>query len=243
MAVIHHSLDLVLCFIDTTTGLGIYTPPIRVYKNGERLSFQRRDTGQVLLVGCGREDFELTVELSGFENITMEVQYDKLNKQMPLLQLHMIPLEGGSDTTQLITLKGKLAGITALDAIPAIGNHCLLEQFSPKQQQITVFSRYQLMLDNLHYAIRNDANASYQPFCVTQQVQPTVFAIDRPLVQLEGSSLPILPINMGQVKPDGSYLLRVRDEGQKVLWILRWQVGDQVFFKSVDFHEPDTMSL
>ncbi|MEG0338815.1 MAG: hypothetical protein RR573_02755 [Oscillospiraceae bacterium] len=243
MAVIVHSLDLVLYFIDTTTGLGIYTPPIRLYKNGDRLLFQRRGTGQVLVVGCGREDFDLTVELSGYEYTTLRVQYDKLNNQMPMLQMHMIPTPTGTNT-QLLTFSGKLPGITALDAIPITGSCCLLEQYNAKLKQMTVFSQYPLSLENLHYAVRNSTNTGYQPFRVLNEVKtkPKIYAVDRPLV-LDGNSLPIVPMNIGQVKNDGSYLLRAQDESLQAEWILRWQVGEEEFFKILNFHETNNFTL
>lgn len=241
--VIRHSLDLALRLIDTTTGQEIDEQEITLWRNGAATLPMRKGNGSLVLIGQGREDFTLRVQVKGYEPYTTLVEYAKLDPHLPLLDLHMIPGERYVSRFPCFLLAGQLAGITALDAVKANGNHCAVRAFDPKNRLMTLFNYHKLAMDRIHYGILNASGDQYIPFCIQKQINPETYQIDRVLPIEAGENAPVAAQVFGMVLPDGGYRLRVQNDSTDAKWIVRWQIGETQHFKRIDFNHPEGVTL
>jgi hypothetical protein len=57
----------------------------------------------------------------------------------------------------------------------------------------------------------------------------------KPVEEEQIANLPVMRVIFGSVSEDGEYLIRVRDSGEGLRYMLRYEVGDEVRFMETDF--------
>ena len=241
--VIRHQLDLVLHLVDTTTGSLLTGVGARFFCGGKPLHFLSKGDGHLLLMGRGREDFRLTVELRGYLPRTIDVRYEELSEKMPLIELPMIPDGSAPALVQYVDLEGKLEGLSALDAVWLGDRSCMIRDFNAKKKSLTVFNPYRLLLDRVFYALVNPQEQVYEPLEIEERISDTQFLLKQGLSMEYGSNFPIARRVFGLVREDGSYLLRLADRGGDSRWLVRCVMGEKEWFQAVDAKVPQESPL
>jgi hypothetical protein len=233
---IRHTLDLAVRLTDTATGK-IITAQTETCVNNKIVLHQISTDGELLFVNTGREDFKLDINAKGYEPIGIDVKYEDLNEGLPYIDLHLIP----GEKQPCFTLKGKLKGITELDAVKISQNPCIIKEFDSRKRILTVFNPYALMFDRLYYAALNTTDEVYEPFVAIKQISDTEIKIEKPL-EKPFEQLPVMYRVKGRAEQN-EYLLRVSDDGSSTRWVIRFVTDKGEFFKTVDFSKPETAIL
>lgn len=243
-AQIRHSLYLALRLIDTTTGLNVVMRQGRFQRDGKEVRFLNKGSGfWALLTSEDRADFHLSIHCDGYEPLEHDVQFGKLDKNLPLLLLHMIPTVAHPWGDRLLTVQGQLPGLTGLTAVRPDDNACLIRGFDPRKKIITLFNPHKLSLEHQHYGLVNPDTASFEPFTIVKHIDDLNIKIDRVLETKFGNYFPITPVVFGAVTSAGDYHLSIRDNRTLARWVLRREQGEEVSFQSVDFRIPESCTL
>lgn len=92
-------------------------------------------------------------------------------------------------------------------------------------------------MENVHYGLISDDRSHYEHFEVAEEVPPNMVRLKSPLTETFTVNSPIARVVFGNVSPDGSYLLRVRDDAQTLEYLVRYRVNGEDRFQVVDFHQ------
>ncbi len=224
-----HRLDLALRLIDTTSGRNVRNPAIKI--DGTPVRFGAKEDGVLVFQNLGKQRFRVTASAPGFEDTEADVNLDALNRAYPLLELHMLPGDG----EEFLTLSGKLPGIAALSAVRMGDNACLMREFDARKRLAKLFNPHRLALDRLHYALVDPDRGVFESFQIVHCTDDQTVKTDRVLEMPFRNYFPVSPMVLGRTAPDGSYCLRVRDEGEKAMWYVRWETDGEEHFQTIDF--------
>ena len=232
-----HRLDLALRLIDTTSGRNVRNPAVSI--DGTPVRFGAKGGGILIFQNLGSRQFRLQAAAPGFVKTAADVDLDALNSAYPLLELHMLPDAG----EEFFTLSGRLPGITALSAVRAGENTCLMREFDARKRLAKIFNPHRLAIDRLHYALVDPDKAIFEPFQVLRTVDDQTVKTDRVLEMPFRNYFPVSPVVLGRTESNGDYLLRVRDEGTQALWYVRWEAAGEVHFQTVDFRASPRLEV
>ena len=239
---LRHTLDLAVRLLDTTSGMLVTGADVALFRDGKRVRHMEKG-GHLILIDTGRTDFTLTVQAPGYELHTSAVYYERLDRGLPALDLHLIPGPGYRAPVPCLTLSGRCPGITSLTAVRAGESACLIREFEPRKRILTLFNPHRLELDRVHYALVNPDAGTYEPFSIVKRISDHEFKLDHPLEGEFGTYFPVCPLIFGRAGPEDTYCLRVRDSGTSAQWMVRWEAGGPPQFKTVDFRRPETVTL
>ena len=235
---IHHRLDLVLQLVDTTTGNEVEEKDVQFFIEGKQCWPISRGGGNFVFINTGRRDLTLTLKVFGYEDAVINVQYEKLDERMPLLQVFLIPSERLAKGESLCSLFGTLQGLEEIEAVSLAQSNICLSEFNEKKGLMKLFlAKGRLSMGNVHYGLIGDDRQYYEHFVVTEEVPPDMVRLKEPLAETFPVNSPISRVIFGNVSPDGSYLLRVRDNAEKLNYLVRYRVNGETRFQTVDFHQ------
>ena len=234
---IHHRLDLVLQLVDTTTGNSVGEQDVRFFTEGRQCWPIPRGGGNFVFINTGRSDFTLTLKVFGYEDAQVNVQYERLDDVMPLLQVFLIPSENLAKGERLCSLSGKIQGLEEIEAVSLAQSNICFSEFNERKCLMKLFlAKGRLIMENVHYGLISGDRTYYEHFMVTNEVPPDMVKLKEPLTETFPVNSPISRVIFGNVSPDGSYLLRVRDNAEKLMYLVRYQVNGETRFQTVDFH-------
>lgn len=233
---ISHHLDLVLRLIDTTSGRNLSSAGAAVFVDGAPVPFGRKEGGLLVFQNLGKRRFSLRLAPLGWEALETEVDLDALPKGLPLLELHLLPQAG---TEGFLCLEGCLPGVESLAAVRAGENACLIREFDARRRTMKIFNPHHLDLDRVYYGLTDPDRGVWEPFRVTGMTDEATLRTDRVLETAFKNYFPVSPAVQGRTDGGGHYCLRLRDDGAEARWIVRWSVGGEAHFRTVDFRsEP-----
>ena len=232
-----HSLSLALRAVDTATGQNIPARELTVRINGETVRFMEKDDGVLVFQNLSPRSFRLEVSSPYYEPVQRELDLDAMEQKPPLLELELIPGKRFPAWAQLQEVEGVLPGIRALTAVSAGDSSCFIREFDPRRRQLKMFNPHHLALERIAYALVDPEQGEYEIFRILRRIDDQTLKIDRALEMSFRNSFPITPVVTGRCSPDGAYRLCIRREMGGPRWILRWTVGEAVFFRLVDFRE------
>ena len=228
---IHHRLDLVIRLVDTTTGAAVEEQDVRFFIEGRQCWPIPRGGGNFVFINTGRGDNTLTLKVYGYEDAVIDVQYEKLDKVVPLKQVFLIPSEKLAKGERLCSLTGTLQGLEEIEAVSLSQSNLCYSEFNEKKCMLKLFlARGRLSMENVHYGL-------IEHFEVVEEVPPNMVKLKEPLKETFTVNSPIARVVFGNVSPDGSYLLRVRDDALIVEYLVRYRVNGEDRFQVVDFHQ------
>lgn len=242
-ATIRHRLDLAVRLIDTTSGNVLGGAGVEFLIGGKAFRPLQKADGNHLFLGIGREDFDLTVRLFGFEEKTLRVSYGELDQSLPRLEAHMIPNRHYQRAGPCFTLEGTLAGLSALDAVKIGDNPCQIREFDERKRIMTLFNPHHLDLSKLYYAVVDPDEQSYEAFTVEETLTAETLRIDRKLTRPFGTHCPVARRVFGSVGAQGQYLLRVRDDSREAGWMVRYTVDGREYTQIIDFKQQERQKL
>ena len=243
--VIHSRLDLLIRLQDTTTGMSESERNARFFYNGEPFQPIYRYSGNYILVNHGRENGLMRAEVYGYEPLEVEVDYGTLDENMPAVDLFLIPSENEyAGEKSLLTLSGRLEGLSFVEAINLSRPLSSTREYDPKRRLLTIYMPNRRMnMVHTWYGIVGQGKTDFEKIRIMHDLSDRKVLLDEPLSNEFVPNAPICRIIFGKVYPDGRYLLRVRNDGRNLKHLVRYQVGDEVRCKLVDFHQLEGVVL
>lgn len=231
-----HRLGLAIRLLDTTTGIPVRSAAATLRKDGEIIRPLAKGDGMIVFLegNEARTDFELGIEITGFEPKTVMVKFSELDKTLPQLDINLLPGDGYQSRFPCHRLDGELSGITEVDTVRANDSPCLIREWDARKKLLTIFNPHRLNLDRTLYALVDPDREVYKVFSIVKRISDQVFKIDRPLEMEFKNYFPICPVILGAVGPGDNYLLRVPDDSSHPKWIVRKVCGEVVTFETVD---------
>ena len=211
---------------------------VRFFIEGKQCWPIPRGGGNFVFINTGRGDNTLTLKVYGYEDAVIDVQYEKLDKVVPLKQVFLIPSEKLAKGERLCSLTGTLQGLEEIEAVSLSQSNLCYSEFNEKKCLLKLFlARGRLSMENVHYGLISEDRGHYEHFEVAEEVPPNMVRLKEPLTETFTVNSPIARVVFGDVSPDGSYLLRVRDDAQMVRYLVRYRVNGEYRFQTVDFHQ------
>jgi hypothetical protein len=243
--VIRCRLDLVIRLEDTTTGMPVGERGVQFTLNDKTIFPRHSGDGNYILVNSGRENGLMRANVNGYEPSFVYVDYEKLDEQMPSIDLFLIPSENMFlDPDDIFTLSGRLEGLTSLEAIHLGRPSSSTREYDPKRRILTIFMPNRRMnMIHSYYGIANIAQGRFEDITILSELGGKKVRIKEPLQEEFSPNSPIFRIIFGKVEEDGSYLLRVRNDGKNQKHLIRYVVNDEVRFKPIDFNDFDGTTL
>lgn len=242
--VIRAVLDLGFRLLDTTTGR-LVTERIRLFKrDGTIFTPQPRGDGIFVLVNTGRKDFDLSVEIRGYEPQVVPIRYEELDERLPFVDIHLIPDANIGGGGRYIDLKGKMPGIMSIEAIRLDKPFVNVSSYNERHQFFTlVASEGNYEFDDVVYALLDSDGASYQYLYPGTYRDKGSYNLARPLEREFTPNSNLFRILRGRVN-GASYLLRVRDEGSELPYLVRYETQTEERYLILDMaSHPDGNSL
>ena len=242
---IHIRVGFVLRLLDTTTGLTVEERAVSFYQGERRLTPISRGNGNFVFTDMGQEEFTLSVNVRGYESGRLEIHPGEQSRGISVFEVYLIPQESVTVGEPVLTLAGKLEGLEELEAVSMVKSCCNIAGYDAQKRVITQFRRQGggCQMEDIHYGLIHDHGESYEHFTVEKQISPTTIVIRDGLMEEFPRNAPIARVIFGQAAPDGTYLLRVRDDGEKVVYLVRYRVDGTIKFQTVDFHCPENTKL
>ena len=238
--VIRTTLDLLLNLYDSTTGFAVTERNVRFIKNGKDMNSESRGEGSYIFINIGRENCLMQVNVYGYEPQTIKVDYEKMDKIVPSIDVFLIPSENTYKGEALITLKGRLSGLEKLEAIHPGRAVTTFRELDRKRRAITIFTpNRRANLTQGKYAVFNSEKVTFETVEITEELTEKRFRIKENPEEDFIVNSQICRIVYGQVWEDGTYLFRVRNDGNSLRYLIKYVVNGQVRYKKVDFAESE----
>ncbi|MDR3294892.1 MAG: hypothetical protein LBT26_03535 [Clostridiales Family XIII bacterium] len=233
-AIIRHTLDLVIRLIDSASGQTAHGVT-RLSKDGMPLDVRANSDGQLLLSNFPRDDFDLGIQVRGYEPETKRIAFGELDENPPYAEIHLTPgaFYGGGACRDI---EGKCPGVKSVDAARAGGTICFAQEYDEKKLQLTLYNPYKQQIDLRYYALLAPDAESFEPIDVKKQISDTVCRLEKPL----GAPFVQSPLarRVCGMAGGGAYRLRVRDDSTDARWIVRVTQEEGCRFQVVDFSDP-----
>lgn len=237
-SVIRFRLDLLVRLIDTTTGGSVEERNVRFFRNRKAARPIARGGGNYVFLNCGREDFILEVCVYGYEPFRMPVQYEALDEKLPVIEAFLIPSENAPGNCPVLGLSGNLPGIQSIQAVNVNATCCCISDFDERRRIMKLFGMHRSGMDGIYYGLIHPDRQNYEPFTIQKEIAKDAVKITHPLKEPFSVNAPISRIIFGSVSPEGDYCIRVRDDREHLLHLVRYVVGEETRFQMVDFHHP-----
>lgn len=240
-SMISHRLDLCMNLIDTTTGF-------KIKESIVEFSFDKagipnpinREEGVYLMINSGRENFLMQIKVRGYEPRSYYVDYEKLDSNLPMVEIFLIPSESISGGVSLCTLKGKIPNLQKVSLVIKSDIVARTDAYDERKRILTVFEKgYRLNMEGSPYGLVNEREKTFEFIEVISQPDSDKVKLKQALTGEFLRNAPICRIIFGYVEPDGSYLIRVRDDRSKLNGLIRYDTDSEIRFEEVDFHEVE----
>lgn len=237
-------LELMLRLMDATTGIAVDERNIQFLKDDKVLKAHARDEGCYVFIGDSRENGLMQMKVYGYEPKTIHVEYEHLDPILPSIDVFLIPSENRRRGETLLTLTGRLSGLEAVEALHPGRPVTSIREFDAKRCIMTVLSpNRRIHFENLGYGIVNVEQGSFEDIEITEELTDKKVRLRRPLEESYSPNAPICRIIYGQVEEDGSYILRVRDDGKNLKYLVKYIRDGTTGYKQIDFHELEGVTL
>lgn len=242
-SVISFQLDLLVRLIDTTTGAELEEQNVRFYRDEKQVRPVPRGSGNYVFMNCGREDGTLEVIAYGYEPCQVPVEYEMLDRQLPVKEVFLIPSESAAGLQPIITFSGQLPGLESVQAVNLGSTCCCISEFDERRRTMKLFKTHRSGMDDIYYGLIHMDRQTYEPFVVVKELSEASIKISQPLQELFLVNSPIARIIFGKTTPEGDYCIRVRDDSERLIHLVRYVVKGNVKFKIVDFHKLEEVKL
>lgn len=237
-AEIHYRLNLILRLVDTTTGRKIKENRVIFKKENETLALMRKEEGIYLLVNYPGGDLVLDISAKGYLPTQTRICFEELPAKLPEIEVPLIPLTDRNQFTDYLTLEGQKPGLTSVAAVSFTNPHGVLISYQPRRQSIKMY--YTKDFEERSYAVLHEETEKFEEFRVSRKLDKMEIRLAAPLLDACEPKEKIARIVRGRVEPDGHYLLRVLEEGEKTEYLVRYIVDGVESFERVVFGKKET---
>ncbi|MCR5654150.1 MAG: hypothetical protein K6G07_00700 [Lachnospiraceae bacterium] len=242
--IIRCKLTLLLRLLDATTGAAVDERNIRFQKDGENCFAHARGQGCYIFMDGSRENCLMQVSVHLYEPQTIRVDYEKLDPVLPSIDVFLIPSEKNRRGEALLTLKGQISGLEAVEAIHPGRPVTSIRSFDAKKNVMTVFSpNRRINMTSIYYGILNTEKNTFEDIVVAEELEDKRVRLKVPLQEEFSPNSPICKILYGQVFEDGKFLFKVRDDGENLNYLVKYVVNGVAGYKMVDFHHLEGVKL
>ena len=237
-AVFGSRLDLLVRLIDTTTGAAVEESNVMFLRDGIQVRPEPRGDGQYVFINTGREDFLMRIVVYGFDEYSTFVEYGLLDERLPVCDVFLMPSENTFRGQTLLRFEGTLPFLKTIEAVSLSRMVCTFSAYEPKKRLLQVFSGGERShLEEKFYGILNADRTGYEKIEIERTVTDRSVSLKKPITGEFAVNSPITRIIHGTVSKDGGYLIKVRDDGEDQRYIVRYEVGEETLFQTVDFRE------
>lgn len=242
--IIRSTLDLLLTLMDATTGFAVDERNIRFLRDGEMLTATSKGEGCYVFINAGRENCLMKVDVYGFEPVTLEVDYEKLDKVLPSIDVFLIPSENTGKGEPLLTMKGKLSGLERIEAVHPGRPVTTFRELDVKKHIMTIFTpNRRANLTDSRYGLLGAERETFEIIEIEEEITPKKIRLRKnPDGEVSPNSL-ICRVLYGQVEKDGTYLFRIRNDGRNLTYLIKYVVNGETRYKKVDFADGAVHSL
>ena len=243
-SVISARLDLMIRLIDTTTGAIVDEKNVLFMRNGLAVRPESRGPGVFIFINTGREDFLMRLEVFGYEPYEQEVLYGELDERLPVMNIFLMPSENMFKGEGLLSFSGTLPFLKKIEAVDLRKPVCIFNEYDAKKGIVKVFrtGAGKVEMEDIYYGLLSSDKQSYEKIEVIENVTPQSVRLKETLKGEFTSNSPVMRVIFGTVTKDGDYLLRVRDDGADIKYLVRYEVNDEVRFQTVDFRNMEALS-
>ncbi len=237
--VIRATLTLAVRLIDTTTGREITETDVRFYRDDRLLTKLNKGPGIYVFTGESRENFLMRINARGFDVMDLPIRYEALDQNLPMCDIFLMPSENNRVGGVVLELKGTLSKLQSIEAIATNRPVCMYHSCTEKKGEQTMVLLPKtggagVFLDSISYALYDESLARYEVFEVQKQQTPTSVTIKEKLGYEHRTNEKICRINYGQVSPDGTFLLKVREDASALPHLIRFVVNGNEYFRPID---------
>ncbi len=242
--VIRARLDLLIRLQDTTTGLSVDERDCNFYIDGNQIRPTARGFGNYILINQGRENGLMHIDVYGFEPFEVAIDYEKLDERLPTVDAFLIPSENDRSGPKMLSLSGTLKGLSSLECIHPGRPISGIREFEPKKKVMTIYAPNRRMnMIHSYYGLYHSEEDTYECIEITEQIENNKVRLREPLKEEFTVNAPICRRIFGRVTDEGEFLLRVRDDGKRQTYLVRYTVDGEARYKSVDFHNLEEVTL
>ncbi len=229
---------------DTTTGLSVDERDVNFYFNGNLIRPTSRGFGNYILINHGRENGLMQIDVYGFEPFKVDIDYEALDERLPTVDAFLIPSESGSSGPKMLSFSGTLKGISSLECIHPGRPLSGIREFDPKKKVMTIYAPNRRMnMIHSYYGLYHSEEDTYECIEITEQIENNKVRLREPLKEEFTVNAPICRRIFGRVTDEGEFLLRVRDDGKRQTYLVRYTVDGEARYKSVDFRNLEEVTL
>lgn len=238
---VRHQLDLIVRLLDTTTGRNISERNVCFVCDDALIPFVYKGGGVYILIDSGKRDATYTIRVFGYEEETISVEYGESEKKIQSREVSLIPKVTAYSYAEVLTMSGHLEGLEELSAIRLSMFDRTMKDFDSKRCVINYYGGTEMT--EKEYALLHRETMKFEAFQVKKVINGTSVSIRKPLGMPYAVKDPIVRIVKGKVMPNHDYILRVRDDGQRCVYLIRYKVNGDTYFKRVDFSNEEERSL
>lgn len=239
-AIVQYQLGLVIRLMDSTTCREVAERDVKFHLPSHMKSPLSKDGGTYLFLNIEREDFELGIDVYGYESKKVKIQFSQLDENMPIQEIYLLPLDYPARGREILSLRGNMSGIQAIEAVSLTEIDCSLKEFDERKRIMTILNPHDTQLSYVHYGLLNKEQTRYEKIEIEKQISLTEIKIKEKPEQECVLNQSISKVIHGQVGEDGTYLLKVSDSST-ALYLVRYVVDEKVYFQKVDFHQPEEL--
>lgn len=238
-----HSLDLAISLIDTTTGRHVgETDTEFIFDDVLRPKPVFRGSGTFILMGYGKENFHMQIKLKGYESVEIDVDYEKLDERLPLLNVFLIPAISPLLNDNVCLLEGNVPGISEISLVRMADVRAHTDTYNAKKKLLTVFERgNRLNMEGSPFGIISPTKESFEMFEISDQKAENQVELKEPLMGEFIRNASIARGIHGRVDADGNFRIAIRKDGADLRCILRYVVNGETKFMKVDFNKLDEL--
>lgn len=188
-----------------------------------------------MLLNRKRENCILQVSVYGYEDVEFTIDYEQLEANLPVKEVFLIPKENRVLENGPKTLQGVLPGINSLMAVPLMMNDCFTREYEERKRIISLLNTHHRQLEHKYYGIVPPAQKNFEVVEIVEQPSQTTIRLKDKLHKEFEPNSAVVRIVYGQVSNDGHYLMRVADNAEKLMYLVRYTVEDRELYQILDF--------
>ncbi len=240
--VITAKLSLAIRLIDTTNGKELQETNVSFFKDGSMLRPIKKGDGVYIFVNVGKEDFLMQIKAYGYDDTDVKVAYDTLDPRLPMIDVFLMPSEKNRVGGSVLEIHGTLSDLEFIEGISLDHPICLFQSLVVKREvaKMTILPLKAgggVKLDSITYALTNETGERYERFAFKEQDSPLSVILLSPLQDEHKLNDRIFRIIYGRAGPDGRFSMKVRDDASSLPYLLYFKVGEDEYFRLLNFQE------
>lgn len=223
-----HRLALVIRLVDTTIGCPVTERQVRFTQDGRQQAFFPRGAGTYVCLDRGREDGELTIAVRGYLETTVDIRYGEMTGEYPEVYVELMPEKPKNGYHDFVDITGNMPGITSVAAVCLADPYAKALSYHAEKRQIRLMAAGRL--DEKAYALVHEQTESFEEFHVASVKDRLLLRLSHPLATEVKAEEQITRIVRGRTERNGDYLLRLREKGQGIVYLVRYVVKGKTIF-------------